>query len=259
MIDNTKQPYRHFYELLIGMTKRELDARYKNTIFGFLWVILNPLMQMFTIGFIFRFFIKEPIENYYLYLLVGLLVWNYFSLSLSKATPSIINERGLIKKANFPRAVIPMSIIISNFVHLIVAFMILMIPAILNGIVLLSNLPNLLFGSILLLTFTTGISFLTSALNVRFRDVNFFVQAILNIWFYATPIVYSINVIPHELIWIWRLNPMTSIVQLFQNALVSAPGPGPAMLVSNITTTILITITGIKVFLNESKDFDDWI
>lgn len=249
----------HFLELLVEMTKRELMARYKNTLFGFLWVVINPLMQMGVIGFVFRFFIKEPIPNYYLYLLVGLLVWNFFSLSLSKATPSIVNERNLIKKANFPREVIPFSIILSNLIHLLIAFSVLVIPVLFVGILSISNFPRLIAGIILLLTFTTGFSLFTSALNVRFRDINFFVQAILIIWFYASPIVYSIDVIPYSLIWIWRLNPMTSIIQLFQNALVSAPPPGIGMLISNISVILLITFLGIWQFKKESKNFDDWI
>ncbi len=249
----------HFYELLIEMTKRELDARYKNTLFGFLWVLINPLMQMSVIGFIFKFFIKEPISNYYFYLLVGLLVWNFFSLSLSKATASIVNERSLIKKAKFQREIIPISIILSNFTHLIAAFLILLVLASFNGIFSIYNIPGFIAGVVLLLTFATGLSLLTSSLNVKFRDTSFFVQSVLVIWFYATPIVYSISVIPHELIWIWRLNPMTSVIQLFQNALVSAPAPGPAMLFSNISVTVIIAILGINIFRSESKNFDDWL
>lgn len=249
----------HFYELLIEMTRRELVARYKNTFFGFLWVVINPLMQMIVIGFVFRFFIKEPIANYYLYLLVGLLVWNFFSLSLGKATACIVNERSLIKKAKFENEVIPLSIIISNFFHLFIALTILLIPSFYIHVFSIYNIPNLIIGIILLFSFTIGLSLLTSSLNVRFRDINFFVQAILIIWFYATPIVYSINVIPYKLIWIWRLNPMTSIVQLFQNALISAPPPGPAMLLSNTLVTIIIVYFGIKTFRNEKRYFDDWL
>jgi ABC-2 type transport system permease protein len=241
------------------MTQRELLTRYKNTIFGFLWVVINPLMQMLVIGFVFRFFMKEPIKNYYIYLLVGLLVWNFFSLSLTKASSSIVNERNLIKKAKFPREVIPLSIILSNLVHLLIAFTLLLVPILISSSLSVYNLPNLVLGIILLLVFTTGFSLLTSALNVRFRDVSFFVQAILVIWFYATPIVYSINVIPYELIWIWRLNPMTSIIQLFQNSLASAPGPGIAMLTSNIFVISIIAMLGISVFRKESRNFDDWL
>ncbi len=258
-IQKRKDKILHFSELLQGMVKRELVTRYKNTLFGFLWVVINPLLQMFVIGFVFRFFIKDPIQNYYLYLLIGLLIWNFFSLSLSKATPSIVNERNLIKKARFPREVIPLAIILSNFTHLLIAFGILLVPIILTGILSISNFPRLIEGVILLLSFTTGLSLLTSALNVRFRDINFFVQAILIIWFYATPIVYSINVIPHNLIWIWRLNPMTSVIQLFQNALISAPAPGIAMFTSNSLVTLTVLYLGIKTFKKESRNFDDWV
>lgn len=250
---------RHFFELLMEMTKRELTARYKNTFFGFLWVVINPLMQMYVIGFVFKFFIKDPIANYYYYLLVGLLIWNFFSLSLGKATASIVNERSLIKKANFPRETIPISIILSNFVHLLIAFGILLVPLIINGILSINNFPRLLAGITLLLAFTTGLSLLTSALNVKYRDVSFFVQAILIVWFYATPVVYSISVIPYELMWIWRLNPMTSIIQLFQNALMSAPAPGIGMLASNISVTLIVIFFGVTMFKKESKNFDDWL
>ena len=110
-----------------------------------------------------------------------------------------------------------------------------------------------------LVLFTTGVSLLTSALNVRFRDVNFFVQALLLLWFYATPIVYSLSQMPRHLLWLWRFNPMTSILQLFQYVLLGAPAPGPAMLASNIFVMILVTALGILVFRDESKTFDDWV
>ena len=82
-------------ELLIGMTEKELRARYKHTVFGFIWIVANPLLQMLVIGFIFPFFIRERIDNYNYYLFTGLLVWNFFSLSLTKATPSIVNNEVL--------------------------------------------------------------------------------------------------------------------------------------------------------------------
>jgi len=111
----------------------------------------------------------------------------------------------------------------------------------------------------MLLAFTTGISLLTSALNVRFRDINFFVQALIIIWFYATPIIYSFTFIPHRYIWIWRLNPMTSILQLFQYGFINYPPPGPAMLTANIFVITVTLVVGIKVFRSESRNFDDWV
>ncbi len=249
----------HFFELLWGMTEKELRARYKYTIFGFLWLVANPILQMLIIGFVFTFFMKEPVEHYYYFLFTGLLVWNFFSLSLTKATPSIVNERSLIKKAYFPRAVIPLSILLSNFIHFALAFLLFLMPILFLGTVSLTTLPYLIGAIGFLVLFTSGLSLLTCALNVRFRDVNFFVQAILMLWFYATPIVYSLSQMPANLLWLWRFNPMTSILQLFQHALLGAPAPGPAMLASNITVMMIITALGILVFRDESKTFDDWV
>lgn len=250
---------RHFTELLVSMTERELRARYKFTIFGFLWITINPVLQMLIIGFVFTFFIKQPIEHYYFYLFGGLLVWNFFTTSLNKATPSIVFERSLIKKAKFPHAVIPLSIVLSNFIHLIVAMILYLIPLIFIHTLSLSKLPYLIAAYGFLILFTTGLSLLTSALNVQYRDINFFVQAILVIWFYGTPIIYSFSLIPRSLIWLWRLNPMTSIIQLFQYALVNAPSPGPAMLASNIAVILIVTALGILIFRDQSKNFDDWL
>lgn len=249
----------HFWELLWGMTEKELRARYKYTLFGFVWLVANPILQMLVIGFVFTFFMKEPIKHYYYHLFAGLLVWNFFSLSLTKATPSIVFERALINKAAFPRAVIPLSILLSNFIHFGIAFGLFLIPMAFLGTLSALRIPYLFAGLGFLLLFTTGMSLLTSALNVRFRDVNFFVQAILIVWFYATPIIYSLSQMPSRLLWLWRFNPLTSILQLFQHALLDSPEPGPAMLVSNIAIIVLVTSLGILIFQDESKTFDDWL
>lgn len=250
---------RHFWDLLLGMTEKELKARYKNTVFGFLWILINPLLQMLVIGFVFRFFIKDPIDNYYLYLFSGLLVWNFFSLSLTKATSSIVIERALIKKAKFPHSVIPLSIIFSNGLNMTIAFLLLIVPTIVSGVFTLSRIPLFFLGAFLLLLFTSGLSLLTSSLNVRFRDVNYLTQAILIVWFYATPIVYSISVVPDNLIWLWRINPMTAIVQLFQSVFASAPYPGIDILLNNSIINLVVFTLGTITFQRESKSFDDWL
>jgi ABC-2 type transport system permease protein len=250
---------KHFWELLWVMTQKELQARYKYTIFGFLWLVANPLLQMIIIYFVFSFFIREPILYYPYYLFIGLLVWNFFSLSLTKATPSIVNERGLIKKARFPQSVIPLSIILSNLIHFSLALILFIIPILFLGTGTTQGIFSILFGVLLLFTFTSGLSLMTSALNVRFRDVNFFIQALLIIWFYATPIVYSITVVPYTYMWIWRLNPMTSVVQLMQYGFLGSPPPGIGMLSANIITTLVVFILGFLIFGKESRNFDDWV
>jgi len=250
---------QHFWELLWEMTEKELRARYKHTVFGFLWVVANPLLQMFVIGFVFTFFMKVRLEHYYHYLFTGLLVWSFFSLSLSKTTPSIVLERSLIKKAKFPHAVIPLSIIVSNLIHMLAAFLMFLVPLSIIETLSISRLPYLLLGFMFLLMFTIGTSLLTSALNVRYRDVNFFVQALLIIWFYATPIIYSFSIVPQRFSWLWHLNPMTSILQLFQHAFVNYSLPSLPILLTNGALIVLVFYLGAKMFNKESKNFDDWL
>lgn len=250
---------RLFFDLLFAMTEKELRARYKHTVFGFFWLVANPLLQMIVIGFVFTFLLAQPVKNYYFFLFNGLLVWNFFSLSLAKTTPSIVYERSLIKKARFPHAVIPLSIILGNFIHFSLAFILYLVPVLFLGTLSLVSAPLVLFSFLLLLIFTVGLSLLTASLNVRFRDVNFFVSALLIIWFYATPVMYSLTMIPQHLLWLWRFNPLTSILQLLQQAILGLPGPGPGMLISNIGVIVITTILGVMVFKRESKYFDDWL
>lgn len=250
---------RHFFDLLFAMTGRELRTRYKYTLFGFFWMIANPLVQMLVIGFVFTFFMKEPAPQYYLYLFSGLLVWNFFSLSLTKSTPSIVAERLLIKKSSFPRSVIPLSVVCSTAVHLLLAQCLFLIP--LSFVHTLQPFGGwyvvaaygLLFGV------TVGMTLMASALNVRFRDINFLTQALLVVWFYATPIVYPLSVVPAQYAFFWYLNPLTVIVQLFSHALIGYPLPEVGLVVSNGLLTVVLLILGISIFHTESKNFDDWV
>lgn len=250
---------RHFFELLTAMTEKELRVRYKHTVFGFLWIIINPLLQMLMIGFVFRFFMKQTIEHYYHYLFAGLIVWNFFTLSLTKATTSVVFERSLIKKARFPRSVIPLSIILSNFIHMVLAQTLFLIPTAAIGTLSWQSVPYLLLAFLMLGMFTVGLSLLTSSLNVRYRDIQFIVQALLMVWFYASPIVYVLSIVPGRLHWIWGINPMTSVLQLFQHAYVGSPLPEAGTFTANAVLITAVFITGVWVFRSESQNFDDWL
>jgi lipopolysaccharide transport system permease protein len=254
-----KRDAMHFIELLVIMTEKELRTRYKNTVFGFLWILLNPILQMITIGFIFTLFISRPVDHYYYFLFVGLLVWNFFSLSLTKSTSAIVFERSLIKKAYFPHAIIPLSIIGSNLVHFLIALLLCVVPVLFLHTMSVYTLFIIIEACCLLVFFTIGLSLLTSALNVQYRDVSFFVQALLAIWFYATPIVYSINQIPDDFVWIWNFNPLTVVVQLIQSAFLGTPSPRPDLFVTNLIIIAMISCLGAFVFHTKSKYFDDWL
>lgn len=268
MVISTK--CRHWLDFLIVMTQKEIKARYKHAVLGFLWIVINPLSQMLVMGFVFQFFVPVRVDNYFLFLFAGLLPWNFFAQSLTKATPAFFYERNLIKKAKFPREVIVLSIILSNLFHFLVALGLLVLILVADKIFIEGYVFSQLFFYIgrmmwliptmfLLVIFTVGLSLITASLNVRFRDVTFIVQLAVTLWFYATPIVYGLNLLPE---WFWPffyLNPMTFITELFHYALLNLPitliefwwlGP----LIACYTCYL-----GVMVFHKENKDFDDWL
>lgn len=248
---------RHYLDFLWAMTEKEIKARYKRAVFGFLWVVLNPVLQMLIIGFIFSFFIKIP--NYFLFLFTGLLPWQFFSLSLSKATPSFVYERALLQKAKFPVEAIPVSIILSNFVNLVISLILLLIYLALIRSVLFPQILLMVPAAFWLLLITIGTSLITSSLNVKYRDIGFFVRTLLTLWFYATPVLYSLEIIPLKLRQLFTLNPLTTIFELLHYSILGQGVLNRQLLVFNLISTLIIILVGVSVFRKESKYFVDWI
>jgi len=261
---------RYWFEFLWAMTLKEIKARYKKAILGFLWIFLNPILQMLMIGLIFQFFVPVKVDNYFLFLFTGLLPWNFFSYSVTKCTPAITYERNLIKKSSFPRETIILSIVLSNLFHMLIAWAMLVIVLIGDKIFLehyafiqvisytfrmLWAIP--LFGWLTLLT--SGFSLLFAAWNVKYRDVNFLVQAVMPLWFYATPIVYTLQILPDFLSSMLYLNPMTGLTEMFHAVLLKQPVYEPELIVLDIFLSVLFFFLGCWVFMRESPFFDDWV
>jgi lipopolysaccharide transport system permease protein len=259
-----------WFEFLHALTVKEIKSRYKKAVLGFLWILLNPILQMVMIGLIFQFFVPVKVNNYYLFLFTGLLPWNFFSYSVTKNTPMILNERSLIKKSSFPREAIILSVVMSNLFHMLIAWLLLLILLVADklftehyGITelmmytlrMMLSLP--LIGWLVMLT--SGFSFLFSALNVRYRDVNFVVQAIMPLWFYATPLVYTLQILPHKLSQLLYLNPLTGLIELFHAVLLNQPVYEPTLVVVDFLLSIVFFLIGCLVFSREAPFFDDWI
>jgi len=251
----------YFLELLLALTQKEIKARYKNAVLGFLWIFINPLLQMVVMGFVFSLIFKFGIKNYYLFLFTGLLPWNFFSLALTKATPRIVWDRNLIQKSKFPREVVPLSIILSHFFHFAVSWMMLIIYLFISRqwqFFTLSAIGYQLLAISLLLVFTSGLSLITAAYDVFYRDINFVTQAVVLIWFYATPIIYPLRIIPQHYKIFFYLNPLSGIFSLLQKPLVENDLP-LSILLSQVGVIFLITFFGILIFRKKEKYFSDWL
>lgn len=258
-ISASKVSLKHYFDFLWVMTEKEIKARYKHTVFGFLWVFLNPIFQMLVIGFIFSFFITLPVENYYLFLFSGLLPWHFFSLSLTKTATSFVFERNLLQKSNFPRNVIPLSIILSNFFHFAVSVLLLVILLLLTNNLFLPQVFYMIPASMILLIFTIGISLLISTLQVKYRDVNFFTQSLLIVWFYATPIIYNLSLIPKRFQIVHYLNPLSYLFELFHVSVLKQPFPPLNLFIANILIILAVSVFGIYIYIREEKFFVDWL
>lgn len=257
-------------DFLRAMTIKEIKARYKRAILGFLWIVINPLSQMLVMGVVFQFFVPVQVDNYFLFLFAGLLPWNFFAQSLTKCTPAFFYERNLIKKAKFPREAIVLSIILSNLFHFLIALGLLVAALLADKIWLesysllelwayLGQMLWLVPALGLLVAFVVGLSLLTASLNVRFRDVSFIVQLAVMLWFYATPVIYALNLLPAWLQPLFYLNPLTLIIELFHLALMNLPLTFDELWWIGSGLTVVVLYAGILVFRKESKNFDDWL
>ena len=254
-----KRVIKKWWNFLAAMTRKELTSRYKNAFFGFLWLFINPLIQMLVIGLVFQFFVPIKVDNYFLYLLLGLLLWNFFSLTILRNSSIIVTERSLVNKANFPRETIVLSVVLSNFINLLIGLLLVLIAALFFGSF---NWWSWLVSAVILvplLFLTTGFSLLFSALNVRFRDISFMVQALVPLWFYATPVVYSLDLIPENIRNYFYLNPMTGVIELYRFFVLGINPVSMFWALWSLVIPVLILLVGGAVFLKNSPYFDDWI
>jgi lipopolysaccharide transport system permease protein len=249
----------HFFELLMAMTEREIKARYKNAVLGFLWIILNPLFQMIIIGSVFSYVFKTDIPSYFLFLFISLLIWNYCSYTISKVTPAIVFELSLIEKAKFPREVIPLSLVFANLFHTLISFFLLLVVCLAINKVVLWHLLFFPLGLIWITLIIIGIGFTTSALNVKYRDVNFFVTAFIPLWFYGSPILYPLSRVPEHLKFLFLFNPLSSSLELIRWVFLGTEFPETKLLVINFLITMFLFVLGVITFSRESKFFDDWV
>ena len=255
----TRSKQQRWIEFVLAMTEKEIKARYKMAVFGFLWIFLNPLLQMLVMGFIFQFFVPIKTTNYFEFLFPGLLAWNFFSYTVNKNTTMYINERALIQKAKFPREAIVISVVLSNLFNFIISLVLFVLWEALVVHELHWWRWWLLPGIIVWLTLlTSGLSLLFSSLNVKWRDINFGVQALMPLWFYATPIVYPLSVLPKWLGQLIYINPMTAVLEMLRWTTLGMEIEWVPVGWS-LVVTIAVFVIGVIVFKKESPFFDDWL
>jgi lipopolysaccharide transport system permease protein len=256
-----------YRDLLYNLVVRNLKLRYKNSVLGILWSLLNPLLMMLVFTFVFKVLAgRSELPAYPAFILSGVLAWNLFSSSVTAATGSIVENAHLIKKVYFPREVLPMSVVLSNLVNYLLALPVYFLLA-----TALGQTPTmwvlLLPGVILVqLFFTLGISFILATVNVFYRDTQIVMEVVLLAWFFMSPVFYSISQVAPGGVridslglalssfdvqrWMRILNPMASIIATYRDVLYWGAQPGLDFFMRTAVTATFFLIIGYLVFLH---------
>jgi ABC-type polysaccharide/polyol phosphate export permease len=217
------RPVRDLYgyrDLFLNLVIRDLKVRYKKSALGFLWSLLNPLMMMAVFTVVFTILTVPTIDNFPVFVLTGIVAWNFSASSITGAAFSVVGNSTLINKVYFPREILPASLVASNLVNFLLTLLVLFgfiiafkIP--ITAMVLL--LPAVIAVQVML---TLGIALIVAAVNVFYRDVSVLLEVGIQAWFFLTPVFYQLERIPHTISflgidvwrWVYMLNPMAAII-----------------------------------------------
>jgi ABC-2 type transport system permease protein len=206
-----------YRELLFSLTKKELKVKYRGSILGFFWSLLNPILIMLVYSFVFSIVLRQGIEEFAIFLLCGLLPFNFFANSANYGVGTIISNANLVKKIYFPKEIIPLSTVFANLINFLLELVILFIVLSIfkySFYIYLYYLPVIIIFQIF---FVVGFTLLVSSLNVLYRDLGHLVSIIMTVWFFATPIIYPLNMVPERFQFIVNINPMAIYVIFYRN------------------------------------------
>jgi len=266
MIEQFKNLFK-YKELLLNFAKKELKIKYKNSVLGFFWSLLNPILMMLVFTFVFTYAFKPQglakmgIDSYPLFILAGLLPWNFFNASVIGSTISIVGNASLIKKVYFPRELLPISIALANLVNFALELLVFLAFIVVIGLfkprflAIYKFLPFLLLLLPILFILTVGVSLLVAALNVYLRDIQHLVGILLLMLFYSTPIIYPMPTNLGKYTALYSLNPMVSIVMSFKNALFWLAVPSLHFIAYSSVFAIVMFLFGYLIFIRLEPDF----
>ncbi len=251
----------NYRELIYFFTWRDLKVRYKQTLLGASWAILQPVLTMVVFSIFFGGLAKVPSDGvpYPIFSYTALLPWTLFSKALQDASRSLVSSANIISKVYFPRLILPISSTLAGLVDFMIAFVVLLLMMVFYGIRPTANIWLLPLLILLALVTAIGVSLWLSALNVMYRDVGHMIPFLNQFWMYITPIAYSSSIVPEKWKFLYALNPLAGVVEGFRWALLgTGEGPGITLLISSCIA-ILITISGLFYFRRMERKFADLV
>lgn len=245
-----------YRELLKTNVKKDVRGKYKGSFLGILWSFVSPLLQVLVYAIVFPYIMRMTIENYLIFLICGILPWTWFTMCITHGTTCITNNSNLIKKVYFPREILPISIVTSQMINFLISCIIILLFVVFGGLGLswhLVFLPLIVLGQYIL---TLAIIFVLSAINVYVRDIEFIVAFIINMMFYATPILYSYKMFEGtQLMWLFKLNPFAHFINAYRDVFYMHHIPHMDNLLIVIGISFVLLIFGWLIFNKMKKGF----
>ena len=244
--------YRQFLKTSV---KKEFRGKYKKSFLGVLWSFINPLLQLLVYALVFPFILRIQEDNYVMFLFSALIPWNFFATTITQSTAVVVGNGGILKKVYFPREILPISIVLSGAINFLISCIIIFVALIISGIgisVQILWLPLILFVQCVV---TLGICFVLSALTVYIRDLEYFINVLLQLWMYLTPVLYSMALIPARFAKFFYINPMVPIVNAYRSIFYYQTMPNLKGLAILLGVGIIGIFIGYAIFKKLEKRF----
>jgi len=249
-----------YRELFFALVRRDLKVRYKQTVVGAAWAVIQPVALMIVFTVFVSYIVRFPSDGapYPLFAFCGLLPWQIFARALGEGSSSVVTNQALIQKIYFPRVVLPASVVISSLVDFGIAFLILLLLLAYYGVAVTLSVLLVPLLMVLAVAISFGVALFLSAMYVRFRDIRHILPLLTQVWFFASPVFYPSSLVPEAFRPIYGLNPMVGIIEAFRWALLpTARAPDWAMLGVSSFAMILLVAGGLVYFRRCERTFAD--
>lgn len=244
-----------YMPLMRELVTRDLKVRYRRSVLGYLWSLLNPLLMMCVMSIVFSHVFRASVPNFPLYLICGQTLWNFFHEASSTAMHSIVQNGALIKKVYIPKYIFPLSRVLSSFVTMLFSLLAILIVMIFTGAKFYWTIWLFWVPLLFLLVFCCGMGLILSALSTYFRDITHLYGVLTLAWMYATPIFYDPSILPKGVQTVLQLNPIYHIITFFRSLILYGQLPGPGTWWICIGTSLGLLTIGLVVFRKLQRNF----
>lgn len=245
----------NYRQLLKSNVKKEIRGKYKGSFLGVLWSFVNPLLMTLVYAIVFPFILKNGQPHYVTFLITGIIPWTFFTTCICQGTNTVLINGGIIKKVYFPREILPISVVTSALINFLISCLIIFIFLIVSGIGFSFNILLLPVIIVIQYILQLGIVLITSAIDVYVRDAEYIINFLVQMLFYATPVLYSSNLFPPSISWVLNLNPMTTIINSYRDILFYQQLPNFKWLGFVFVVSMVILGLGILIFKKLEKGF----